>query len=135
MRLPDYKGNFPVAVTTYTKPIRPTHVYGNARFDGKPALKMEEIAYSVYYPTVKEKAHSRGIPWVLRYVKRMSNVPSVLTQHDPDHSMHLLQDGQRLPVSRSGVRNHKNSAYHIYRLGQSYWLLCTPNLSQRLSQS
>ncbi|QRV87493.1 hypothetical protein RhiJN_15511 [Ceratobasidium sp. AG-Ba] len=64
--LSDYKGKFAVAVTTFTKPIRPSHVFSKARIDGKPALKMEEIAYSVYYPTDKAKERPRGIPWLVR---------------------------------------------------------------------
>jgi hypothetical protein len=70
MRLPQYKGSFPVGVTTFTKPIRPAHVYSNARLGGKPVLRMEEIAYALYYPTDKEKAHSYGVHWLPRCVMR-----------------------------------------------------------------
>lgn len=67
MRLPDYKGNFPVSVANLRKPIRPSHVYGNARLDGKPALKLEEIAYTVYYPTVKSRSwSSENVYWLPR---------------------------------------------------------------------
>lgn len=65
MRLPDYKGSFPVGVATFTRPIRPSHVYSKARLDGKPALKLEEIAYTVYYPS--SKAHGRkNVYWLPR---------------------------------------------------------------------
>ncbi|KAF8681161.1 Platelet-activating factor acetylhydrolase, isoform II [Rhizoctonia solani] len=67
MRLPDYKGKFPVGVTTLTKPIRPSRVCGSARFNGRPALKLEEIAYSVYYPTTDDRPHgNRGVNWLPR---------------------------------------------------------------------
>ncbi|KAG8763090.1 hypothetical protein FRC12_008721 [Ceratobasidium sp. 428] len=64
--LPGYKGKFPVGLATFTKPIRPTQIYSNARLGDKPVLKMEEIAYAVYYPTTKEKTHSQGVHWVSR---------------------------------------------------------------------
>ncbi|KAG9085564.1 hypothetical protein FS749_004325 [Ceratobasidium sp. UAMH 11750] len=66
MPLPGYKGKFPVGVATFTKPIRPTQIYSNARLGGKPVLKLEEIAYAVYYPTAKEKARSHGVHWLPR---------------------------------------------------------------------
>ncbi|CUA70329.1 hypothetical protein RSOLAG22IIIB_00686 [Rhizoctonia solani] len=67
MRLPDYKGKFPVSVATFKKPIRPSRVYSNARLNGKPALKLEEIAYAVYYPTTDERTHgNKGIHWLPR---------------------------------------------------------------------
>ncbi|KAH7343957.1 platelet-activating factor acetylhydrolase, isoform II-domain-containing protein [Rhizoctonia solani] len=67
MRLPDYKGRFPVSVATFRKPIRPSHVYSNARLNGKPVLKLEEIAYTVYYPTTDDRGHgSRGVHWLPR---------------------------------------------------------------------
>ncbi|KAF8709314.1 Platelet-activating factor acetylhydrolase, isoform II, partial [Rhizoctonia solani] len=67
MRLPDYKGKFPVGVTTLTKPIRPSRVCGSARFNGRPALKLEEIAYGVYYPTTEDRPHgTRGVNWLPR---------------------------------------------------------------------
>ncbi|KAG8711424.1 hypothetical protein FRC08_015913 [Ceratobasidium sp. 394] len=66
MPLPGYKGKLPVGVTTFTKPIRPTQIYSNARLGGKPALKLEEIAYAIYYPTAKEKARSHGVHWLPR---------------------------------------------------------------------
>lgn len=67
MRLPDYKGNFPVSVANFRKPIRPSHVYSSASLDGKPALRMEEIAYTVYYPTTKDKGRSsETVYWLPR---------------------------------------------------------------------
>ncbi|KAG8714598.1 hypothetical protein FRC11_007850 [Ceratobasidium sp. 423] len=67
MRLPDYKGRFPVSVATFKKPIRPSYVYSNARLNGKPALKLEEIAYTVYYPTSGDRTHGgRGVHWLPR---------------------------------------------------------------------
>ncbi|KEP55677.1 platelet-activating factor acetylhydrolase [Rhizoctonia solani 123E] len=67
MRLPDYKGRFPVSIATFRKPIRPSHVYSNARLNGTPTLKLEEIAYTVYYPTTDERAHgTKGVHWLPR---------------------------------------------------------------------
>ncbi|CAE6405244.1 unnamed protein product [Rhizoctonia solani] len=67
MRLPDYKGRFPVSVATFKKPIRPSHVYSNAHLNGRPVLKLEEIAYTVYYPTTDDRSHGvRGVHWLPR---------------------------------------------------------------------
>jgi len=67
--LPNYRGLHRVGLSTFTKPIRPCPTYGNAQLaNGEKALKMEEVAFSVFYPAAPaDKAH-KGVPWLMRPV-------------------------------------------------------------------
>jgi hypothetical protein len=70
MLLPQYAGRFDVGLATFSKPIRPTFSVGTGRYhDGQRALKMEEIAYNVFYPGDVSGMHPKprkNIEWLLR---------------------------------------------------------------------
>lgn len=79
MRLPEPRGPYPVGVTTFSHPVERTVFEPNAKLpNDEPALVMEEVLYNVYYPAdVSDEAggkFSMGVPWVLRYVLKISEL-------------------------------------------------------------
>ncbi|KAF8914180.1 platelet-activating factor acetylhydrolase, isoform II-domain-containing protein [Gymnopilus junonius] len=71
--LPDATGRFPVGVTTFATPVRPARPIGSVKLksknDSKNALYLEEVAFTVYYPTTVEGSCRKGVPWLLRPVQ------------------------------------------------------------------
>ncbi|TFK71814.1 hypothetical protein BDN72DRAFT_837193 [Pluteus cervinus] len=68
--LHEARGKFPVGATTFVTPARPARTIGTVKRvlpDGKlePALKLEEVAFTAYYPANTDGAR-KGIDWVLR---------------------------------------------------------------------
>ncbi|KAJ8523539.1 hypothetical protein ONZ45_g110 [Pleurotus djamor] len=55
-----------IGATTFAVPIRPTQVLGKAKLGQKPALHLEEVAFTAYYPTKPAERSPAGIHWLLR---------------------------------------------------------------------
>ncbi|KAJ7068452.1 platelet-activating factor acetylhydrolase, isoform II-domain-containing protein [Mycena amicta] len=60
------RGAFAVGATTLTSAVQPPIVVGSATTADGPAFVLDEIAFTLYYPT--ERQHYRGIPWLTRPV-------------------------------------------------------------------
>jgi hypothetical protein len=69
-------GPYDVGATTFTLPVRPTEVIGKAAVRTEtgqtmPALRLEEVSFTAYYPASPTKEQSRGptwLNWLPRYV-------------------------------------------------------------------
>lgn len=53
---PDISGRYPVGATTFTHPVCPAFNVGSAKrksinLTSEPALRLEEIAFTAYYPS------------------------------------------------------------------------------------
>ncbi|KAI0065816.1 hypothetical protein BV25DRAFT_1978722 [Artomyces pyxidatus] len=66
-------GPYPVGATTFALPVRPPRVMGTAKVsagqaDGEHALQLEEVAFTLYYPTSPSaaKTHRKGMHWLMR---------------------------------------------------------------------
>ncbi|KZO98201.1 hypothetical protein CALVIDRAFT_535777 [Calocera viscosa TUFC12733] len=66
MSLPRYKGPYDVGLTTLVLPIRPTASIGNCRVRGEAALRLEEVAFNVFYPAKPINRRRRGVHWLIR---------------------------------------------------------------------
>lgn len=78
--LPETPGKYPVGATTFAVPVRTkdeaARIIGRAKLkpssggnSGAPALKLEEVAFTAYYPADTEshaKLH-KAVHWVPRY--------------------------------------------------------------------
>ena len=61
-----FKGRFPVGLATFKLPVKP-QTFSNARTsNGELALKMEEIAFNVYYPAKTDRKSRIGVDWTPR---------------------------------------------------------------------
>ncbi|PPQ65961.1 hypothetical protein CVT26_010723 [Gymnopilus dilepis] len=75
--LPDTNGHFPVGVTTFVTPVRPAKPIGSAKLrragstdESQDALYLEEVAFTAYYPADISTASRKGVPWLLRPVRK-----------------------------------------------------------------
>ncbi|KAF8631576.1 hypothetical protein AX15_002327 [Amanita polypyramis BW_CC] len=74
LSLPPIQGRYAVSTTTFVTPVRPTRVFGSAmhRVNAspvdqlEPALRMEEVGFTAYYPADTSLASQRGLDWLLR---------------------------------------------------------------------
>lgn len=75
--LPPTQGRFPVGVTTFVTPVKPSRPIGPLRLknpkDLKPgltdhALQLEEVAFTAYYPADTSTSPSKGVDWLPRFV-------------------------------------------------------------------
>lgn len=72
--LPAITGRYAVGVTTFVTPVHPPRDIGTAKIKEKgkeprPALRLEEVAYTAYYPAdvSSEEAKARkGVDWFIR---------------------------------------------------------------------
>jgi hypothetical protein len=81
MFLPLAKGRFPVGASSFSRfyprttigsiNLRPTHPAAPP----EPALQLEEIAFTVYYPaeiseqTSGRRKYTQGLDWLIRYIQ------------------------------------------------------------------
>ncbi|KAF9495463.1 hypothetical protein BDN71DRAFT_1482722 [Pleurotus eryngii] len=63
--LDEPKDGHPVGATTFAVRVNPSKVIGNARLNNEPALHLEEVAFTAYYPA-DPATHRKGMPWLLR---------------------------------------------------------------------
>ena len=74
MLLPSYTGRFEVGLATFCKRVQPSKNFGNAKYpDGRDALKLEELAFNVFYPadTSGHNGHKKphkNVDWLQRLV-------------------------------------------------------------------
>ncbi|EJU06425.1 hypothetical protein DACRYDRAFT_19590 [Dacryopinax primogenitus] len=66
MSLPRYKGPYDVGLTTLVLPVHPTASYGKCRVRGDEALRLEEVAFNVFYPARPANRRKRGVHWLVR---------------------------------------------------------------------
>ncbi|KAI0249989.1 platelet-activating factor acetylhydrolase [Lactifluus subvellereus] len=69
MLLENPAGPYPVGATTFTLPVRPTRVFGTAAVRTEtgqiaPALRLEEVSFTAYYPVSRTTAESRWKKWL-----------------------------------------------------------------------
>ncbi|KAF4602119.1 hypothetical protein EYR40_005323 [Pleurotus pulmonarius] len=64
--LDEPKDGHPVGATTFAVRVSPSKVIGNARLNNEPALHLEEVAFTAYYPAVPAATRRKGMPWLLR---------------------------------------------------------------------
>lgn len=67
MGLPRYNGPYEVGLSTMVLPIHPARKLGNCRAHGMDVLKMEEVAFNVFYPAVVADRRLKGVHWLARY--------------------------------------------------------------------
>ncbi|KDQ29301.1 hypothetical protein PLEOSDRAFT_1092914 [Pleurotus ostreatus PC15] len=63
--LDEPKDGHPVGATTFAVRVSPSKVIGNARLNNEPALHLEEVAFTAYYPA-GPATRRKGMPWLLR---------------------------------------------------------------------
>lgn len=75
--LPSIHGRFPVGVTTFATPVRPTRIIGSAKLKNPRnsrqestdhALLLEEVAFTAYYPADISSNPPKGVDWLFRFV-------------------------------------------------------------------
>lgn len=85
--LHDIPGRFPVGATTFVCPVRPSVTVGSGKLrhtpkgeisadHAQPALQLEEVAFTAYYPAQTRnldgsREFRKGLDWLIRYVKSM----------------------------------------------------------------
>ena len=102
--LPEVHGKYPVGATTFAIPIQAqddaSRVVGRARLKPSsggqpdtPALKLEEVAFTAYYPAdVRAVKHAyKGVHWVPRCVARLAHAIGRLMWMSQDLSMKLSE--------------------------------------------
>lgn len=74
LSLSDIPGRFLVGATTFVTPVRSPRVIGSLKLRNKtsnalqPALYLEEVAYTAYYPAaVSPKTAKKGLDWLIRW--------------------------------------------------------------------
>ncbi|KAG5633990.1 hypothetical protein H0H81_004006, partial [Sphagnurus paluster] len=83
--LSDVPGRFPVGATTFLTRARSPHIVGSLKLSKnvlEPALKLEEVAFTAYYPADTSRPTRKGLDWLIRPVKdsldgfvKFSNLP------------------------------------------------------------
>jgi len=76
MLLESPTGPYPVGATTFALPVSPPRVFGTATVrtqtgEKVPALQLEEVSFTAYYPVSRTTAESRWkkwLDWFPRYV-------------------------------------------------------------------
>lgn len=76
LSLPPVHGRFPVGVTTFATPVRPSRRVGNAQLKSVKvssagrtyALNLEEVAFAAYYPADTSNKPPKSIDWLIRFV-------------------------------------------------------------------
>ncbi|KAF9453028.1 hypothetical protein P691DRAFT_659435 [Macrolepiota fuliginosa MF-IS2] len=69
LSLPLIHGRFPVGVTTFVTPVRPSRLVGSAKLKSNSAdhaLQLEEVAFTAYYPADTSYNPSKGVDWLFR---------------------------------------------------------------------
>jgi platelet-activating factor acetylhydrolase len=73
--LPAIHGRFPVGVTTFVTPVRPSQAIGSVKLripqstrqeQNGHALLLEEVAFTAYYPAEIDASSKKGVPWFIR---------------------------------------------------------------------
>lgn len=66
--LHEFAGRYPVGATTFVTPVRLPRIIGSAKLpDSQPALRLEEVAFTAYYPAeTTSKSTCKGLHWVTR---------------------------------------------------------------------
>lgn len=88
--LPSIHGRFPVGITTFVTPVRPAQIVGSVKLRNvrhgqlENALCLEEVAFTVYYPTEKPTNSQEGVDWFIRQV-----LQNIFFTH---HNLSLLPD-------------------------------------------
>lgn len=83
--LHQFNGRFCVGASTFVAPVRPPLTIGSAKLPGRspdhtlrPALQLEEIAFTAYYPANispgGSKNISKGLHWLIRYKSSIRDV-------------------------------------------------------------
>ncbi|KAF9481807.1 hypothetical protein BDN70DRAFT_875743 [Pholiota conissans] len=76
--LPSFPGRFPVGVTTFITPVRPSRAIGSVKLRIPPnskqerhenALLLEEVAFTAYYPAEVDALSKKGVPWFIRPIR------------------------------------------------------------------
>jgi hypothetical protein len=82
LSLPEFHGRFPVGATTFKLPVS-TKVLGTAKIHRhghsdsgpsvKPALQLDEVVFTAYYPAQVEGSNmKKGLDWLLRSVLELA---------------------------------------------------------------
>lgn len=83
--LPNTPGDYPVGGSTFAAPARPTRIIGSVQRilpktktghaqDLEPALKLEEVAFTAYYPAdIASEKRKKGLDWLLRWARNFLN--------------------------------------------------------------
>ncbi len=67
LSLPQCSDNkYPVGSTTFATPVQPSVTFGNATLNDQPALVLDEVAFTAYYPADVTAGPSKGVDWLLR---------------------------------------------------------------------
>ncbi|RXW25242.1 hypothetical protein EST38_g592 [Candolleomyces aberdarensis] len=77
--LPAIKGRYAVGVTTFVTPVHPPRPIGSVKLrngsgnpskgESKPALLLEEVAYTAYYPADISAKSKKGVDWFIRPIR------------------------------------------------------------------
>ncbi|KAJ6628803.1 platelet-activating factor acetylhydrolase, isoform II-domain-containing protein [Mycena sp. CBHHK59/15] len=64
-------GPHPVGAVTLTAPVRPSLTIGAAtlRASGEPAFRLQEVAFTAYYPADVSKEQAKGLHWLIRPIR------------------------------------------------------------------
>ncbi|PFH51356.1 hypothetical protein AMATHDRAFT_175231 [Amanita thiersii Skay4041] len=74
LSLPVVQGRFAVGATTFVTPVRPSRVFGSAKrrrnslsssHGLEDALRMDEVAFTAYYPADISSSSEKGVNWLL----------------------------------------------------------------------
>jgi platelet-activating factor acetylhydrolase len=75
--LPAIQGRYAVGVTTFVTPVHPPRPIGSVKLrngsgnsnkgESKPALLLEEVAYTAYYPADVSVKSKKGVDWFIRF--------------------------------------------------------------------
>jgi platelet-activating factor acetylhydrolase len=76
LSLPSVQGRFPVGITTFATPVKPSRRVGNAQLKNVKisssgtsyAFNLEEVAFAAYYPANTSNRLLKGVDWLLRFV-------------------------------------------------------------------
>ncbi|KAG6831388.1 hypothetical protein H0H92_010990 [Tricholoma furcatifolium] len=75
--LSNISGSFPVAATTFATQVSSPRQFGNIKLasNSEPALLLQEVAFTAYYPADVSATARRGLDWVLRHIPIYPNAP------------------------------------------------------------
>jgi hypothetical protein len=102
MLLENPTGPYPVGATTFALPVRPPLVFGTATVrtqtgETAPALQLEEVSFTAYYPvsrTTAESSWKKWLDWFPRYVTVLHHIQFELVKR---RSTPLLVDLWQTP--------------------------------------
>jgi platelet-activating factor acetylhydrolase len=80
--LSEIQGRYAVGAITFTTPARPGGPVGTVKLRNstssppEPALFLQEVAFTAYYPTESGRASDKGLHWLIRFVELLIFLPS-----------------------------------------------------------